>query len=111
MEAAWWRGNSQTEAKILPVCSSMEHLKYSGGLLLGLSLGHLAGHPDGFLGLVLVSVLNLTVQDQPQNLIENLFLGPPVVDTGDLRPGGQLDLVGLAVPGGPDLDVGDQLAH
>ena len=79
------------------------------GLLLGLSLGHLAGHPDGFLGLVLVSVLNLTVQDQPQNLIENLFLGPPVVDTGDLRPGGQLDLVGLAVPGGPDLDVGDQL--
>ncbi len=79
------------------------------GLLLGLSLGHLAGHPDGFLGPVLVSVLNLSVQSQSQNLIENLFLGPPVVDTGDLRPGSQLDLVGLAVPGGPNLDVGDQL--
>ena len=77
------------------------------GLLLSLSLGHSARNLDGFLGPVLVTVLDLTVQDEPQNLIQNLLLGPPVVDLGDLGIGDQLDLVGLAGPGRPDHDVGD----
>ena len=79
------------------------------GLLLGLSLGHLAFEPDDLLFSLLVTVFNLTVHDEPQDFGKNLFLGPSVVDTGNLGPGGQLDLVHLLVSGGLDQNVGDQL--
>ena len=79
------------------------------GFLLGFGLLHLAVKPDDLLFSLLVTVMDLTVHDEPQSLFNDLFLSPPDVDTGNLSPGGQLDFVNLLVLGRLDFDVGDQV--
>ena len=79
------------------------------GFLLGFGLLHLAVKPDDFLFSLLVTILDLTVHDEPQSLFDDLFLSPPDVDTGNFSPGGQLDFINLLVLGRLDFDVGDQL--
>ena len=62
---------------------------------------------DGLLGAGFITVFNFGVQDKFQQLLEELFSVPAVVDAGDFGLRDDLDFVDGRMRG-LDLNVGDQ---